>query len=143
MKFLVSLCLLSIGLVATNPSYAHSTTAKRPSFARDYVKASVSDICTEQRFQNYMNLAVAMRDYVSPYEYAELYLPLKKKAAIALTNLRVNGPLSNRTHQSLYSIVKFVSANQTGFETLWEVEAFFDIAQDLLEMTTSLERDLQ
>lgn len=137
-KFLLPLAFFTFGFVWQNPSYAQTNPAmSRPA------KSPVYSYCTEDRFENYILLASAMRDYVTPAEYSDLYIPLKKKAAIAKITLKNYGALSGKTHAAVLDIVRFVNDNQESFDALWEVEAFFRIAQDLMDMTTALARDLE
>lgn len=137
MKLTLPLALIMFGLMSSNGSvYAQ---AQRPHFAR----AAVSSYCTEARFQSYIELAASMRDYVTPEEYARLYIPLKVKASKAKITLNNYGALSNKTHKAVMDIVNFVDTNEGSFGSLWEVEAFFNVAQDLMDMTQSLSRDLE
>lgn len=139
MKFALPLAfaLLSASVVPEAFAQSYSTTATRqaprPSAA----------YCTSDRFQNYVLMASAMRDFVTPEVYSRLYIPLKVKAAKAQITLRNYGPLSATTHNAVMEIVRFVDRNQNEFDALWEVEAFFDIARDLMDMTQALARDLQ
>lgn len=137
-----SLALLSFLVLTSYVTPEAQAFHDRPAFKRSY-NVNASTYCNEARFHSYMNLALSMRDYVTPYAYADLYLPLKIKASKALVTLKNYGPLSATTHSALYEIVSFVSANQNEFDALWEVEVFFTVAQDLMEMTQSLERDLK
>lgn len=124
-------------------SVASFNEAQAQSFQSKPGRAPVYSYCTEERFQGYINLASAMRDFVTPHEYADLYIPLKVKASQAKITLKNYGPLSATTHAAVLDIVKFVNKNQGSFDSLWEVEAFFFVAQDLMDMTQSLSRDLQ
>jgi len=139
MKFLFPLSLLTLATVFSPVTQAHS---ERPALRRSY-QVGASLYCQEARFQNYMALATSMRDFVTPHEYERLYLPLKIRSSKALVTLKNYGPLSSTTHKALYEIVSFVSSHEKEFDSLWEVEAFFPVAQDLVEMTQALSRDLQ
>ncbi len=121
----------------------YSQTADAQSRTSRPSRGPVYEYCTSERFQNYVRLASAMRDYVTPMEYSSVYLPLKVKATKAEITLKNYGPLSAKTHKAVYEIVAFVDGNQTKFDTLWEVEAFYDVARDLMEMTQALSRDLE
>lgn len=138
MKFLLPFSFLALSFVMVAPAEASHS---RPTYVRSHQDARV--YCTEDRFQSYIALASSMRDFVTPYEYAELYIPLRVKASKALVTLRNYGPLSHTTHTALHEIVRFVNANERNFDVLWEIEAFFPVAQDLMDMTQSLSRDLQ
>lgn len=139
MKFLALLSFFALTSYVTPEAQAFHD---KPNFSRSY-NVNASAYCNEARFLSYINLALSMRDYVTPDTYAEVYLPLKIKASKALVTLKNYGPLSATTHSALSEIVMFVSNNQNGFDGLWEVEAFFSVAQDLMEMTQKLERDLK
>lgn len=132
---LASLLVLSTA-VYSQTAAAQSRTARPAS-------GPVYEYCRTERFQNYVRLASAMRDYVTPMEYSSVYLPLKVKATKAEITLKNYGPMSSKTHKAVYEIVAFVDANQTKFDSLWEVEAFYDVARDLMEMTQALSRDLE
>ena len=84
-----------------------------------------------------------MRDYVSPENYSRLYIPLKVKASKAQVTLKNYGPLSSTTHTAVLELVKYVNDNQREFDALWEIEAFFEIARDLMDMTMALSRELE
>ncbi len=139
MKFLLPLSFLVLTFAPNFPAQAQT----RYSYSQRAPSNPASVFCTEQRFDSYIALAKGMRDFVTPHEYARLYLPLKTKASQAKITLRNYGPLSRTTHKSLLEIVSFVDRNQSSFDTLWEVEAFFDVATDLMDMTQNLNRDLQ
>lgn len=134
---LVSLSLLTFSAATMNSSYAQVRSSYNKS------NGPVYEYCEESRFENYILLSNAMRDFVTPEEFEKLYLPLRKKAAIAKITLKNYGALSSTTHARVLDIVNFVNANQGSFSSLWEVEVFFDIAQDLMDMTQALSRDLQ
>ncbi len=139
MKFALTLVsLLALGSALYSPLAAAQSRTARPS-----TRGPVYEYCTSERFQNYVRLATAMRDYVTPMEYSTVYLPLKVKATKAEITLKNYGPLSAKTHKAVYEIVAFVDGNQTKFDGLWEVEAFYDVARDLMEMTQALSRDLE
>lgn len=142
MKFLIPATFFALGFLMDNS--AHAAGVNYPTSVNHVAqRRSVADYCTESRFQSYIDLAKSMRDYVTPEEYGSLYVPLKIKAAKALITLKNYGPLSTRSHNSLLEIVRFVNRNEAKFNALWEVEAFFDVAQDLMDMTQSLTRDLE
>lgn len=101
------------------------------------------EFCQQSRFENYIAVADAMRDFVTPMTWAELYSPMKVKAAKAQIALRVNGPLSESTRDAIYELVDFVQSNQEAIDHLWEVEAYFEVVQDLTLMTETLARDLK
>jgi hypothetical protein len=105
-------------------------------------KSSVSSFASDARFKSYMDLAHSMRDYVTPLEYQELYIPLRMKAAKAQITLSNFGALSKTTHDAMYELVRFIIQNETQFETLWQIDAFFNTAMDLFNMVESLKRDL-
>jgi hypothetical protein len=133
---IIPLAFLIFGSVTTTSSFAQSNIS-RPG------KAPIYSYCEESRFDNYVALASAMRDYVTPDVYANLYIPLKKKASKAKITLKNYGALSGKTHAAVLDIVQFVDAHDGEFNALWEVEAFFKIAQDLMDMTQALSRDLE
>lgn len=134
---LISLSLLTFSASMINTGHAQV----RSSYGQS--KKPVYAYCEESRFENYILLSNAMRDFVTPDEFEKLYLPLRKKAAIAKITLKNYGALSSTTHKAVLDIVNFVGTNQDSFSSLWEVEAFFVIAQDLMDMTQALSRDLQ
>lgn len=141
MALVLPLAAITMGIAS---STAFGQVVSRPTYQINKPSPTVvTSYCSEMRFQSYINLSVAMRDYVTPYEYSELYLPLKIKAAKAQMTLKNYGPLSNHTHKALMDIVIFVNENETKFSALWEVEAFFKVAMDLMDMTQTLARDLQ
>lgn len=143
MKFFILLTFFTLSAQLVPEAQAQAQVqSTRPNYTRNH-RTSVQVYCEEARFRNYMDLALGMRDFVTPNTYARVYLPLKILASKALLTLRNYGPLSATTHQALYEIVSFVSNNEREFDELWEVEAFFPVAQDLMEMTQSLERDLK
>jgi hypothetical protein len=139
MKFALpmAITLLSATVVPEVFAQTYSTAATRPA------PRPSAAYCTSDRFQNYVLMASAMRDFVTPELYARLYIPLKVKAAKAQITLKNYGPLSATTHETVMEIVRFVDQNQNEFDALWEVEAFFYIARDLMDMTQALARDLQ
>lgn len=120
-----------------NKGHAQVSSVSRPT------KSPVYSYCDENRFENYVRLATAMRDYVTPATYSDLYIPLKMKASKAKITMKNYGALSGKTHASVLDIVNFVEAHEGEFGALWEVEAFFAIAQDLMDMTQALSRDLE
>lgn len=137
MKFVLPLATL---LAFSSVLYSNSASAQvrsRPA------QTPVYEYCSADRFQNYVRLAAEMRDHVSPREYAQIYLPLKVKATKAQITLKNYGALSSRTHKAVYEIVSFVDKNQNSFDALWEIEAFYDVASDLMEMTQALSKDLE
>ena len=97
----------------------------------------------EGRLNSYVLLAVGMRNYVTPHDYEQTYLPLKRLATIAKIDCRTYGPLSETTHRAILELTNFVKNHQKEFSQLWEVESFFDIAQDLMSLTESFLRDLK
>jgi hypothetical protein len=134
---IIPLAFLIFGsMTTTSSSYAQSNVS-RPG------RAPIYSYCEESRFENYITLATAMRDFVTPEVYSDLYIPLKKKASKAKITLKNYGALSGKTHAAVLDIVKFVEAHDGEFNALWEVEAFFKIAQDLMDMTQALARDLE
>lgn len=133
--FVIAATILSISF-----SSAQASTTNDNSIDQEY---SISNASLETRLNNYVQLAVGMRDYVTPKEYAALYIPIKKFSSIAKINLRTYGALSQRTHISIMNLVNFVNNHQNDFDSLWEVEAFFDDAQDLMAFTMSLTKDLE
>lgn len=139
MKPLLPLAFLTLTMMLSSQVQAHNVG---PTYTRTYYSPAAS-YCTEARFQSYIALASSMRNYVTPEEYAGLYIPLKVKASKAMVTLRNYGALSSTTHNALYEIVRFVANNQARFDNLWEIEVFFPVAQDLMDMTQSLSRDLQ
>ncbi len=138
----MKMLLISLSLLTFSAGFSSTAHAQvRSSYAQS--KRPVYAYCEESRFESYILLSNAMRDFTTPEEFARLYLPLRKKAAIAKLTLKNYGALSSTTHRAVLDIVKFVDANQDSFSSLWEVEAFFVIAQDLMDMTQALSRDLQ
>ena len=133
--------LLALTLLTGATAFAHDA-GPQYSIVRP-VAVNWSGFCQEARFENYISVANAMRDYVTPGTWSELYSPMKVKAAKAQIALRVNGPLSESTRDALYELVDFVQGHQESIDHLWEIEAFFDVAQDLTLMTESLARDLK
>lgn len=138
MRFALLTILLTIvaGFVPRAYSQVKNPTVRQ-------VPSRVSDYCTTERFQNYILVAKAMRDYVSPENYSRLYIPLKVKASKAQVTLKNYGPLSSTTHTAVLELVKYVNDNQREFDALWEIEAFFEIARDLMDMTMALSRELE
>jgi hypothetical protein len=135
---------LSLGLFMLNATLVPHVLAQ--SYSSSMIRPAprpTAIYCTHDRFQNYILMASAMRDFVTPEVYARLYIPLKIKASKAQITLKNYGALSATTHEAVMEIVRFVDQNQREFDGLWEVEAFFTIARDLMEMTQALARDLQ
>ncbi len=139
MKHLVLLAFL-VG--SANFQVAEAQSYSRSS-SYSMTRLPVSQYCTSDRFENYIALAYAMRDFVTPYDYAKLYIPLRKKASTAQMTLKNYGPLSSKTRSALFEIVRFVDQNQKEFDALWEVEAFYSVARDLMDLTQTLSRDLE
>lgn len=133
-KFLLpAMLLLVLSSTFSVSSYAQNSKSE----------SSVTDYADESRFQDYINLANSMRDFVTPSEYAEVYLPIKIKAAKAKASIKVNGPLSQTTHKAILTLVAFVINNESRLTKLWEIEKLFNTAVDLNEMTMALSRDLE
>lgn len=104
---------------------------------------AINRYASSSRFQGYIEVAAAMRDFVAPVEYQKTYLPLKKLATQAKIKLDTYGPLSQTAHAAIIQLVDFVSKNDQDLQSLWDIEAFYDIASDLFSMTEEVIRDIR
>lgn len=139
-KTLQNIALITFSLLSISFTTAHASDFGTAAFN----KASFANFENlEGRLNSYVLLAIGMRNYITPHEYEVTYLPLKRLAAIAKIDCRIYGPLSQTTHNDLSNLVSFVANHQQEFGTLWEIESFFDTAQDLMALTESLAKDLR
>jgi len=104
---------------------------------------SMERYAISERFESYITVAQNMRDYVTPMEYQNTYLPLKRLAAQAKIKIETYGPISQTAAASILELVKFVSNHEADLARLWDIEAFYYVATDLFQMTEELIRDVR
>lgn len=138
--------LMAFGTLASASAMAQSkvTYTPAPSSQTTYQTYAYqfAGLVTSQKLDSYVSLIDAMRDHTTPMDWSMNFFPIKKEAAMAKIHLNANGPMSAKTIKALTKLITAIDTAGPRLDDLLQVQAYFDVATELLTIRETLAEQL-